>query len=849
MRSAPRSVLLPQRGAAWAILPLSLLLILSAHAPAASDGIWQVLGPMPRQGHHGVYDPVADRLIVVGGRGEDDVLHDDVWSVSMVGGGSWSEILPAGETPGPRMGHAVMYDPVRRRLILSGGRMVFPGPAGFSDFPSDLWALPLEGSPAWTRLPRPPGPGPRGRTDHNAVYDPVRDRMVFLGGVDSGTTVGSAEVWALRLSGPMIWESLPRAPFGFEMHTASYDPLLDRIVVLGSRYAQGHDVWALMLGSTPAWIQQPSGSSPLMPPRDLPAAAFDPVGQRMIVHGGLDGYASGPVETWSYSMGAASGWSLLTSAGVSPGSRFFHTAVYDSRRGRVVMVGGNDVDMDVWALPSDPSSSWELVARGPLEPPIHSGHVAAYDPAGQQMVIFGGEGASDAVLWTLSLAREPRWSFTAATGSTPVRGGGIVGVFDTRRHRLLVHGGDTPEVWTIAPGPAPQWTRIDPVSPLPHEWRWHLGIYDPVRDRLIVFGGYQTACVGHHCNISYYYREVWALNLAGTPTWTRIEAQGEAPPALYYASVIYDPLRDRMVVFGGNPAVTPGYAGRTWALTLSDTPSWSVVAEPPSDALRREQHTAVYDALRDRMVVHGGYTEAGLDNDTWALGFEGTPTWIQLHPVGWPLGRRERPAAVYDPVFDRMILHSGSQTRSTLALVWGDTPTAVLISAEPPRVTGSSILLRWYVPEGTGRAVVSRCLRPGEWTTIGDARLEGAGIVRFEDRDVRPGSRIGYRLAMGGVVGGEVWVDVPSAWTLELRPAATPTSGLIAIVFTLGTSEPATIELFDLAGRRLAVRQVSGMVPGPHELAFEDVTGPAGVYLARLTQGDAARVARIVRMR
>ena len=140
---------------------------------------------------------------------------------------------------------------------------------------------------------------------------------------------------------------------------------------------------------------------------------------------------------------------------------------------------------------------------------------------------------------------------------------------------------------------------------LPHEWRFHQGIYDPVRDRLVVFGGHQTTCVGHHCQISTYFREVWAMNLGGTPTWTQVAVQGDPPPPLGRASVIYDPVRDRMIIFGGSALISPyGSPGRAWALTLSGTPTWSVLAEPASNVLQRDGQSAVYDALRDRMVIH-----------------------------------------------------------------------------------------------------------------------------------------------------------------------------------------------------------------------------------------------------
>ena len=64
--------------------------------------------------------------------------------------------------------------------------------------------------------------------------------------------------------------------------------------------------------------------------------------------------------------------------------------------------------------------------------------------------------------------------------------------------------------------------------------------------------------------------------------------------------------------------------------------------------LVRENHTAVYDGARDRMVVFGGY-DASLPtpqlNDTWALSLAGSGSWSQIiaNGVGTYVGRAQLP--------------------------------------------------------------------------------------------------------------------------------------------------------------------------------------------------------------
>jgi hypothetical protein len=63
------------------------------------------------------------------------------------------------------------------------------------------------------------------------------------------------------------------------------------------------------------------------------------------------------------------------------------------------------------------------------------------------------------------------------------------------------------------------------------------------------------------------------------------------------------------------------------------------------------------------------------------------------------------------------------------------------------------------------------------------------------------------------------------------------TDGVLRLSFTLVSSEPATLEILDLAGRRLVRRNVSGLGPGTHELEVGKAVPLAeGVYVIRLTQ-------------
>lgn len=161
----------------------------------------------------------------------------------------------------------------------------------------------------------------------------------------------------------------------------------------------------------------------------------------------------------------------------------------------------------------------------------------------------------------------------------------------------------------------------------------HMMAYDPVRDRLLSFGGFDGAAVALT-------NEVWTVPLTGAPVLTQLATSGTPPTARELGSAIYDPVRDRMVIFGG--VVSAGLMDDVWELSLSGTPTWSQIVPTGTRPSERYEHSAVYDATRDRMVVFGGYDYTTGDlNEVWVLTSSGTPTWTQMSPSGGPPDPRD----------------------------------------------------------------------------------------------------------------------------------------------------------------------------------------------------------------
>jgi hypothetical protein len=173
----------------------------------------------------------------------------------------------------------------------------------------------------------------------------------------------------------------------------------------------------------------------------------------------------------------------------------------------------------------------------------------------------------------------------------------------------------------------------------------------------------------------------------------------------------------------------------------------------------------------------------------------------------------------------------------------------VSAEAEPGRVT-----LRWQVSGAEGPVSIRRDRGTGGWETVATRDPDGAGMVRYEDTDVTAG-RYGYRLGLssGGreIAAGEVWVEVPVAGRFGLAGVSpNPARGPLTVSFSLGDAEPAALELFDLAGRRVESRAIESPRPGARVLTLG--TGrelPAGVYLLQLSQGARRASSRVAVVR
>lgn len=155
----------------------------------------------------------------------------------------------------------------------------------------------------------------------------------------------------------------------------------------------------------------------------------------------------------------------------------------------------------------------------------------------------------------------------------------------------------------------------------PRELEDHSAIYDPVRQRMWVFGGTSGST---HFTDGLYYFSLDSLAWHGP-----IGTNGNPKPVAREGhSAVYDANNDDMVIFAGEATghtPTGGWLHDAWSLDLS-TLTWTCmskddVSHDDTWIHFRWYQVAVDDSVHERMIVYGGDYEDAFD-DTWALPYD-----------------------------------------------------------------------------------------------------------------------------------------------------------------------------------------------------------------------------------
>jgi len=520
--------------------------------------------------------------------------------------------------------------------------------------------------------------------------------------------------------------------------------------------------------------------------------------------------------------------------------------------------------------------TWSSLDAPPTTPGPRREYGAIFDRENQRYMLFNGFNGNTSGLyilfndvWQLSVAAEPVWSNIPITGTLPGERHSPQWGYDAARNRVLIFGGygrhypGSPmaylnDVWELSLNGTPTWTEIQPSGQTPSGRLAGAAVFDPMRQRFVGFGGTIGAPV-----------DTWVLNMQGQANWQPLPSQGTSPNGGWGMASVYDARQDRMLIFGGS--TDDGYYGANndvWELELRGVPTWHKITTAGTPPTPRRSTAAIFDPIRNRLVVYGGFDAVpGSDAflaDVWALDFDdSTPTWTELTPAGTlPVGR-DALAAAYDPIHDRMIMHGGWSGTNMLAdtqfLDWAGTSVEASLTPEAT-ATPSSVHLEWDVDAATGTlAAVYRRPSDGQWTAIAEAETNANGKIVFDDTSVQPGESYSYMTVVasqrGETFGGETLVQVPGTTAVDpglsvdfaLRGIVpNPAVTQMSVSFVLASSEPASLELVDVTGRRWMDREVGSLGAGPHRIDIgTEGRFPPGLYFMRLTQAHRVASTRV----
>lgn len=346
-------------------------------------------------------------------------------------------------------------------------------------------------------------------------------------------------------------------------------------------------------------------------------------------------------------------WTQLTVQPDSvPAQRVFPGMVYDPRRNRLVVFGGcctpeprtgTPYYGDTWTLSLNDPPRWTRVSGPEPVPPPQDGAALVYDSRRDRVLFHGGS-----ELWTLSLDDPMTWSQLVPPPGTP-QAHYAVAAYDSATDRLVefhgsdLHNGvrDPSSVHSLDLGSTtPVWRQLARSFPWPEQTWGFTGAFDQRRRQLIVFGG---AGPPNAFNPDGWFKRTLALQLDANPmNWTELNSgSSPGPGGRYNTSAAIDPVGDRLLVFGGWVQDANGVTSDTWALPLFGAP-WQELTGPDSRPSARQEMATVMATRDDIGFIMFGGVGQGLRSDVWKLNMP----WVLSAPPAPP---RPGPQLVASP--------------------------------------------------------------------------------------------------------------------------------------------------------------------------------------------------------
>jgi hypothetical protein len=591
---------------------------------ATSDAL-----PAPRGGAAMVFDPVRNKILLFGGRAASGYDYEDLWEWDPTTG-AWTDRTGTGNHPAARAQHAMLYQKSTNKILLFGGGRSSTTSDGISVSASfgDTWELD-PATATWTALA--PTASPSMRHDFGLVWDSTKNKAVLFGGlqidIPGATGVPKQDTWEWDPAAQTWTErtatgSKPSQRFALAM---AYDDTRGRVVLFGGSDMQKtgnskNDMWEWD-ATTAVWTQTRTGGEAGMPVVcSYSSMVYDHAHARLEMVAGLIPYSD-----------SSSGY-------------------------QGVIVPSNQV----WEI--DPAtltfSNRTVVYKGPS---ARSYQATAYNPTTGKVYVFGGV---DIMKKSSELSDLWEWdgqNWNQVTGDSKLQGRiDAAMAYDPARQSLILFGGNSWSGGSSIPNDTWEWSSTTRQwSPLTTtgspDARWgHAMVTDPARKKILLYGG-----SGAKSSIS---SEIWEWDGAAL-TWTNRTPPPSAktPGGRTYPVMSFDETRGKLVLFDGNLRPSPdGESTSAYWEWDGVTGGWALY--DPGETLASATNVyAVYDSIRRRHVL---FTDApdSSSPQTWELD-SSAETWYTRIPSPTP-GGRFRSGMAFDSTRRVMVLFGGNVNSS-----------------------------------------------------------------------------------------------------------------------------------------------------------------------------------------
>jgi hypothetical protein len=339
-------------------------------------------------------------------------------------------------------------------------------------------------------------------------------------------------------------------------------------------------------------------------------------------------------------------------------------------------------------------------------------------------------------------------------------------------------------------------------------------------------------------------------------TWTTLNT------GFTTTETVFDLWKDgAYILAGANSGLKRSYdSGNTWNAPVSGLPGGASVlafaqlvdtlyAATSLGVYKSEDNGETWESSNTgitgtpaALLTNGSALYAGTTSGVFVSTDRGA-NWAPVN-VGFPPN-----LSVTELATDGTTLYAGTFRNGVWQRPISQTPVlASLVSAE---ATQGRVRISWYVPIA-GDVGIERRQESTEWARVGTLAPDGGGYLNFEDPNVEPGMRYGYRLwiddgARAHAV-GETWIEVPADVSIRFEGAGpNPTSGVPTVAFAIPSAGRVTLELFDTSGRRVGNALQAEFSAGRHVLPLGAWGRLApGVYGVQLRFGAERRSVRIV---